>query len=405
MFFAPSRKLAARRLERGGPRIYDPRERALLAAFDLALRAGSLVAGLRPAPGARDPARAERILALRLDRLGDLVTTLPALQALREAAPEARIELAVGSWNEPIARSLPFVDAVRIVDAPWAAWGKKASFREARRAVASGGPFDLALEFQGDVRALLLAALSGAPLRAGYGETGGGYLLTHPASWDESRSWYWQNMELVRTLFPGAGGSVQAPTVPYNFLDESDRQEARDLLASSGLAGVPRPLIGIQPSAGRSLKEWEPAKFSSLVDALAGRATVVLTGASADASLVEQIASRARARPGVVLGAPLRAFAALIERLDVFVTGDTGPMHLCHAVGTPNVAIFGPSDPRRYGPDDALGLRRVVRHELFCSPCNMIRRPPSECLRPPAPECLAAISVERVLAAVLEALA
>lgn len=405
MFFAPSRKLAARRLERGGPRIYDPRERAALAAFDLALRAVSRVAGLRPKGTAPDPARASRILALRLDRLGDLVTTLPALRALRAAAPSAHIELAVGSWNEPVARGLPFVDAVRIVDAPWSAWGKRATFREARRALASREGYDLALEFQGDVRALLLAALAGAELRAGYAETGGAYLLTHRARWDESKSWYRQNVELVRAVFPGALASTGEPIEPVNFLDDADREQASVLLESAGLAVARRPLIGIQPSAGRAVKEWEPARFSALVDRLHGRGTVVLTGASGDRPLVDRIAAGCRERPRVLLAAPLRVFAALIESLDVFVTGDTGPMHLSHAVGTRNVAIFGPSDPGRYGPDPALGLRTVVRRELFCSPCNMIRRPPRECTRAPAPECLAGVPVEQVLAAVLEALA
>ena len=148
-----------------------------------------------------DVRAAQRILALRLDRLGDLLTTLPALKLLREAAPDAELELAVGSWNEPIARRLPFIDTVRVVDTPWAAWGQDIRFRDARRALAANPP-DLAIDFQGDVRVLFLVALSGAPLRAGYRDTGGAYLLSHSARWDEKKSWYWQNLELVRTLYP-----------------------------------------------------------------------------------------------------------------------------------------------------------------------------------------------------------
>ena len=89
--------------------------------------------------------------------------------------------------------------------------------------------------------------------------------------------------------------------------------------------------------------------------------------------------------------------AAVLERLDLFVTGDTGPMHLAHAMGTPIVAVFGPSDPARYAPR---GLRdRVVRVDLACSPCNRIRVPPARCVGH-TPDCLAAVSVEMVLAAI-----
>ena len=395
LYFAPSRKLAAHRLEQGGPRIYDPRERLSLALLDGALWGLSVPLGLRPRTAFGEPHEAKRILALRLDRLGDLLTTLPALAALRLAAPNARIELGVGSWNEPVARFLPFVDALRIIDTPWASWGRRVRFADARRALGDE-PFDLAIDFQGDVRVLLLMALSRAEMRAGYGETGGDYLLTHRAKWNETRSWYWQNMELVRTLFPYAEETAEPYPEPFNFLLPADREKARELLATNGPHAAGQPLIGIQPSAGRALKQWEEPKFSELIDRLAKRASVVLTGSEADRTLVERIAARTETSPGMLLGADLRTFAALVERFDVFVTGDTGPMHVAHAVGTPNVAIFGPSDPVRYGPADHFEGRIVVRQPVYCSPCNMIRRPPRECSIATAPECIAGITVGSV---------
>jgi ADP-heptose:LPS heptosyltransferase len=240
-------------------------------------------------------------------------------------------------------------------------------------------------------------ALSGATLRAGYGDTGGDYLLTHRARWDEKKSWYEQNADLVRALFPKI--VPEGPIRPYNFVTDLDRSEAAGLVHAAK-----RPLVGIHPSAGRALKEWEAEKFAALADRVSEFATVVLTGADADRSLVERIWEKTRSRPEKLLGLPLPTFAAVIESFDAFVTGDTGPMHLSHAVGTPNVALFGPSDPVRYGPDESLGLRRVVRSSVYCSPCNMIRRPPRECARVPTPECLSTIPVEPVLRAVRDAL-
>jgi ADP-heptose:LPS heptosyltransferase len=377
--------------------VYDPRERLALGVLDVSLRVASPLLGLRPRRPAIDVRDAKRILVLRLDRLGDFLTTLPALEALRLAAPDAHIELGVGSWNEPIARRLSFVDAVRIVDTPWAAWGQRVRFADAREALA-GDPPDLAIDFQGDVRVVLLMAMTQAKLRAGYGDTGGAYLLTHRARWNETRSWYWQNLELVRTLFPHVEERMQ----PVNFVTQEDRRRAGALL--EGAPPRPAPLVGIHPSAGRALKQWEAEKFAALVDAMANEARVVVTGSSADRELVDAIAAKATSRPETLLGADLATFAALVERFDVFVTGDTGPMHLSHAVGTANVAIFGPSDPVRYGPEGSLGLRRVVRQPVYCSPCNMIRRPPAECARAKAPECIAGITVEQVLEAVHAAL-
>jgi hypothetical protein len=89
--------------------------------------------------------------------------------------------------------------------------------------------------------------------------------------------------------------------------------------------------------------------------------------------------------------------AALLAQLDVFVTGDTGPMHLAAAVGAPVVAVFGPSNPDRYAPRDP--IHRIVRIDLPCSPCNRIRLPPERCAGH-IPDCLTGIDVEMVYQAV-----
>ncbi|HET7217361.1 MAG TPA: glycosyltransferase family 9 protein, partial [Vicinamibacterales bacterium] len=84
------------------------------------------------------------------------------------------------------------------------------------------------------------------------------------------------------------------------------------------------------------------------------------------------------------------------------VTGDTGPMHLASAVGTPVVAVFGPSDPARYAPRGPLD--RIVRIDLPCSPCNRIRRPPARCAGH-TPDCLSGIAAQQVVDAALDVLA
>ena len=400
MSFGPSRDLAARRLKYGGPRIYDRGERWALAGFDVLLRLATPLAGLSPPrAGAIDAASVRRILALRLDRLGDLVMTLPALSLLRRLAPDAQIELAVGSWNEELARGLPFVDRLRIVDAPWVAWNRGAGWRCAARAIREGPPPDLTIDFQGDVRAILLMALTGAGHRAGYSDTGGGHLLTHRGLWDEAKSWYRQNVELLGIIFPDA--KLPESIGPYNFLLPEDRRVGEELWKSLDLRDQGRPFIGIHVSAGRAIKQWEVRKFAALADGLreATSGTVILTGAPSDRTLVEDVAAGCKTTPRLLIGETgVRGFAAWMERLDLFVSGDTGPMHLADAVACPGVAIFGPSDPRRYRPEKS-SHRSVVRKALYCSPCNMIRKPPGECARLEAPECLSTLTVDQVMEA------
>src|SRR5262249_33597243 len=98
----------------------------------------------------------------------------------------------------------------------------------------------------------------------------------------------------------------------------------------------------------------------------------------------------------------VRETLAVIAGLDLFLSPDTGPMHMACAVDTPSVAVFGPSDPARYFSrgSGALGTRHVlVRRELWCAPCNLIRKPPVECAGPTPPECLQLVTVDEVYAA------
>jgi ADP-heptose:LPS heptosyltransferase len=97
----------------------------------------------------------------------------------------------------------------------------------------------------------------------------------------------------------------------------------------------------------------------------------------------------------------LVVLAAVLERFKLLITGDTGPMHLAAAVGTPILAIFGPSLPSRYAP---LSPRsKIVRIDIHCSPCNLMRRPPERCVGV-IPDCLAGISTASVLRAAEEML-
>jgi ADP-heptose:LPS heptosyltransferase len=388
-----------------GNRIYDARERVVAGALDLAGRAWFAAFGRRARASAEPP---RDLLVLRLDRIGDLVMSLPALHDLRRAFPEAHVRLAVGAWSEEIARRAP-VDEVLVWSAPWAGRPQEGALsfgamRERAKALAASPP-DVALDLQGDVRASWLMHETGARRRVGYANTGGAYLLSDAVPLDETVSWVEQNRRAVAVL----AGPPSGPPV-FDPLTAEDRAFATRLFETLGLASK-RPLVAVHPSGGRLVKQWEVARFAAVGRRLQEEqhATVLVTGSATDQPLAAALARGLRDRPIDLTGKlGVVETMAVIAGVDLFLSPDTGPMHMAAAVGTPSVSVFGPSDPQRYfsGGSGAPGTRHVVvRHDLWCAPCNLIRRPPAECAGPEPPECLREVGAAAVYAAAARLLA
>ena len=378
--------------------IYDRRERLLVRTADTLLAPIGLARrSARRAPGGSP----RRVLCLRLERIGDLLMTLPALAAIRAAAPQARIDLVVGGWNAELARAIAAVDGVETLDAGWLARGAAGAGMIAilRRAIAwRARQYDLALNFEPDIRTNLALAASGARWTAGFASAGGGALLDVALDYDPRAHTSVNAIALARAVF-GDGGTAAAPALS---MPAARTQEAERLLSAVTSGG---PRIGIHVSSGRLVKQWPEERFAELAAGLARDrgATIVLTGSTSDRPQVDLVkrALPQAATVDVAGRADLLTLAAVLARLDLLVTGDTGPMHLARAVGTPVVAVFGPSDPARYGPDGAFD--QVVRVDLPCSPCNRIRKPPARCAGH-IPDCLTSIDAARVRAAVDEVL-
>jgi ADP-heptose:LPS heptosyltransferase len=149
-------------------------------------------------------------------------------------------------------------------------------------------------------------------------------------------------------------------------------------------------------------------RFGEAAIAVARRmnAVVVLTGGPGDSGVVSQMAATLEAAGVPTVGmqgtSDLVLLSALLAQCRLLLTGDTGPMHVAGAVGTPVVAVFGPSMPWRYGP--LVRQHRIVRVDLPCSPCNRIRRPPERC-QGHSPDCLTSIAAGAVVDAALSLLA
>lgn len=385
--------------------IYSPRERVAVGLADLGLRAVAAAWPQRRAPMGAP----RRILLLRLERIGDLLMSLGAIRAVRRAAPDARIDLVVGSWNAPVARLLPEVDDVETLDAPWLARSGGGSMREllARASHWRARAYDLAINFEGDIRSNLLPWIAGSARRVGFVHAGGGPLLTDVVPHDSRRHVADGGLRLVERAFDMPAGTLSS------FASGTDawrlsvpapaRAAARHMLESTLPGGG--PIVAVHVGAGRAVKQWPPERFGDAAAMLARDpgARILFTGAPEETALANAAMARARELGATAAstsgGTDLVLLAAVLEQCRMLVTGDTGPMHLASAVGTPLVAIFGPSMPWRYGP---IGPARVVRIDLPCSPCNRIRRPPERCAG--VPDCLAGIGVEAVVAAARELL-
>lgn len=368
--------------------ITTPHERWLVRLADLAT---TPLAWMRSGAPAASP---RRILLMRLERIGDLLMTLEAIADARRLFPGATIDLAVGSWNLDLARLIPAVASVHVADVPWLSRGERpTSWRalaRASRAWRSAG-YDLVVNFEPDIRTNYLAWRTNAPVRVGYDSAGGGAFLTTRAAYDPSVHVATNARRLIHTA---AGATTPATSSPLPRLDAN---EATSRIVE-GMTGARRPWIGLHASGGRESKQWHLDRFAEtgrrLAEATGG--TIVLTGGPADQPLVAEVA---KALAGVPLvdssgTAPLTETVALIAALDLLITGDTGPMHVAGAVNTPVVALFGPSDPRRYGPRAA--SERIVRVDLPCSPCGQVRLPPTRC-RGKVPDCMDAITVASVV--------
>ncbi len=403
-------------------------ERLLVGLADAGLEAVRLLGWPRTSRTA-NTATPRRILLLRMEKVGDLVMVLDAIGLVRALAPDATIDLVVGSWNRPLAGLIRSVDSIETLDVPWiAAKGRGLSWGAlmARAKAWRSRDYDLAINFEPDIRSNLLLALSGARRRVGFLSGGGGSALTDAIAPDPQAHIADNAKALVARAFasvptsvapgflPGSVTTSVAPdsspasvtaSVAQDFsparlnIPESARRRAAELI------GTPKhgaPLVGIQPATGRRIKEWDPIRFAEVGAELARTrgASVVLIGSGSDKPVLDAVrAAWPRDVPLTQLPADvdLIVLAAVLERLTLFITGDTGPMHLAAAVGTPVLAIFGPSLPTRYAPLSARS--KIVRIDIHCSPCNLMRQPPARCVGH-VPDCLAGIpSIDVVRAA------
>ncbi len=334
-------------IEPGRPRTYvyrSPLRRALCRALDGAgdaLRGGSAARARRPLP-----APVGRILAIKLDHLGDVVLALPALAALRVAHPRARLDVLVATASRPLFAELDLVDEVLVCEAGWYDGGRpdlRALLGLARALRARR--YDLALDLRGDPLAILLATAAGARFRVGFGDAGLGFLLDREHG---ARPGTHQATLLHEAAMSAGAGPLAGPPRPRLATSAAERAAAHAQLGSrAGRA------VTFHVGAGDPRKIWPAAGFGALARTLARAGhPIVVVGGKEDIAWSERF-QRELEQPALDLtGAlSLRDSIAVIEASALLIGNDAGPVHFAAALGTPVAVVFAEiNDPARWRP-------------------------------------------------------
>ncbi len=304
------------------------------------------------------------ILVRATNWVGDAVMSLPALRALRERFPHARISILAKPWVADLYGREPFCDQL----IPYEAGSLGSKMRAARDLRQFN--FDCAILLQNAFEAAAIAWAARIPVRIGYARDGRSPLLTHaiavPLPREIPRHERFYYLELLRRA-----GIVDA--MPENDLIRLDgaaaaREAGLRRFHELGLGDV---VIGVSPGAAfGSAKRWLPERFAESADRVAREigASIAVFGSKQERELCAAVTS--------ALSAPARNFAgetSLGEFIEmaaacrVYLTNDSGAMHIASALGVPTVAIFGATDDIGTGPTGPLA--RVVREPVECSPC------------------------------------
>ena len=297
--------------------------------------------------------------------IGDAVMTLPALAALRETFPDAQITILAKPWVADVYRICPHVDEVVLFESPGRHDGVRGKIRLAREL--KKRRFDAAILLQNAVEAAIITRLAGIPIRAGFNSDIRGALLTHSVQRTPEIKAIHQTgyyLEMVRAL----GCRATAPDVRLEPANE-DRNAAGTVLNRYGVEE--NLLIGIAPGATYgAAKKWFPERFAAVADRLADKygARILLFGSAADRDSTGAVQRGARHAVVDLAGETnLKTAMALMARCRLFISNDSGLMHVAAALGVPTVAIFGSTNPVTTGPIGRLST--VIRHEVHCSPC------------------------------------
>lgn len=331
-----------------------------------------------------------KILIIDLDNMGDVVMASFLPRALKELYPDSYIGVLVKEYSQDILRNNPLVNELIIFNPPWLGdlLDKRFSWKQTRALIQKLklARFDLAIVVNSDWRKALVAKMAGIPKRIGADKKKASLFLTTSVAYrhDPGKHTVKENLDLVKAL-----GYQKNEVNLEVFVDDDTQCWAEEIFTKNNLKKG-EILIGIHPGAGHPARIWPSENYIKLINQLEQdqNVRVMVVGSHGD-QVIKDIKDKINKYKVIFLwDISILQMAALFQRCACVIAQDSGPMHLATAVGTKTIAIFGPSDPRKFGPYGQGHI--VVRKEMSCSPCGS----DPECDRL---DCIKKISVDAVL--------
>jgi heptosyltransferase-2 len=307
-----------------------------------------------------------KILVIQTAFIGDVILTTPLFRTLKEGLAEAWVTAVVVPSCRDILEGNPHVDEIVAYDKRRDNRGVRGFCRILDRV--RRGMFDLTVVPHRSLRSALLARLAGIPRRVGFDRSAGAFLFTDVVRYRTDAHEVDRNLDLVHPL-----GIEERNVQPEIFPGKADEEVVSSLLREVGCDDR-YPLVAIAPGSVWSTKRWLPERFAGLADWLttAYNATIVFVGGSGDVDLCQMIVEMMKGKGAISVAGrlSLRTSAALLARCHLLISNDSAPVHLASAVGTPTIALFGPTVPMfGFGP---LAPRSAIVEVkgLPCRPCG-----------------------------------
>tara|TARA_Y100000310_G_scaffold343159_1_gene449503 strand:+ start:15301 stop:16320 length:1020 start_codon:yes stop_codon:yes gene_type:complete len=297
----------------------------------------------------------KKILIIKLDHIGDIITSIPSLRALKKDYPKAHISIMLRSLTKELLENCPYVDEIIVYDPLWYRGKKTFNLFEHLRFISKlrKENYDLAIDLRGDLRNIILSYLSKAKYRLSYDIKGGDFLLTHIGNYDDKLHIIDRNLNLLKTI-----------NIDYKdrklemFISNKEKKIIDNLLKKNKI----KKFVILHPGSGGVLKLWDNKKFSKVGDYLAKKYNIIITGAPSESFMCNEIVNNMENKALNLCGElNLMQLSELIKRAELFISPDSGPMHIAKAVNTKLIALFGTSLSHVWGYNDKNSL--IVENE------------------------------------------
>ncbi|MBA3036114.1 MAG: lipopolysaccharide heptosyltransferase II [Desulfobacterium sp.] len=307
------------------------------------------------------------ILIRATNWVGDAVMTLPALEAVRENFPSARITVLARPWVAPLFENHPAVNDVLIFQKHDSFIKDLAEIKSLIESIKEK-QFDLALLFQNAFEAAIIAYLGGIKYRVGFDSDGRGLLLTHAIK-RTNEIFKIHQVEYYLSILKALGYTAESRN-PAIHIAEDVLAKADNLLKLNGI-NEDDFLLGFAPGAiFGNAKKWPPERFAEIGDLAAQRwgAKTIIMGSKKEQYIGSIVTGLMRYNPVDFCGTTsLEEAIAIISRCNFFLSNDSGLMHVAAALGVPTLAIFGSTDHVATGPRGP--KTRILKHNIDCAPC------------------------------------